>query len=236
MVSESVRAAAGDLSRSLLRAALARSEETAGLEEELRRLDPCAIADNAARIALWLNLYNALLLRELNREPRTGSVLRHRGLFASAAYRVGEHEYSLDVIEHGLLRLNGRPPYRLRRLLRRSDPRRAAAPSHLDPRIHFALNCGAVSCPPIHAYGAADLDIELEAAATSYIRAETVLDRERGGLQLPYLMRLYSADFGDRDRAREFAAARLAPEDGAWVRQRRPTVSYGRFDWSLAER
>ena len=81
--------------------------------------------------------------------------------------------YSLDAIEHGVLRLNARPPYRLRRLLAAGDPRRDAAPSRLDPRVHFALNCGAVSCPPIRAYEADGLDPELEATTRRYIRAET---------------------------------------------------------------
>ena len=33
-----------------------------------------------------------------------------------------------------------------------SDPRHQVALSSLDPRIHFALNCGARSCPPICVY------------------------------------------------------------------------------------
>ena len=32
------------------------------------------------------------------------------------------------------------------------DPRSKVALSELDPRIHFALNCGARSCPPIRVY------------------------------------------------------------------------------------
>ena len=32
------------------------------------------------------------------------------------------------------------------------DPRLKVALKVLDPRIHFALNCGAKSCPPIRVY------------------------------------------------------------------------------------
>ena len=223
-----------ELSCELLRSALARSSEAAELEPRLAGVVGAAIAGDGRRIAFWLNLYNARLLREFEEQPLKGSVLRNRGVFGKTSYRVGEHDYSLDVIEHGLLRRNARPPYRLRRLLRRADPRLAAAPAVLDPRIHFALNCGAVSCPPIRAYSAAGLDSELEAASASYIRAETVVDRERSRIRLPYLMRLYRGDFGNRDAALEFAAARLDPADGAWVRERRPSVAYGRFDWTVA--
>ena len=224
-----------ELSRELLQAALAGSAEASEVERRLEAVDPAAIGGDAERIAFWLNVYNALLRRRLEREPLSGSLLRHRGIFGSAAYRVGAREYSLDVIEHGLLRLNSRPPYRLRLLLRPGDPRLSAAPGRLDPRVHFALNCGAVSCPPVRAYSAEGLDPELEAASEAYIRAETVVDRDRGRVWLPYLMRLYRSDFGGSARAREFAAERLAPEDAAWVRERRPSVSYCRFDWTVAE-
>ncbi len=222
---------ADQLSRELLQAAR-RGRDLDRLNAGLASLDPQRIGGDEARIAFWLNLYNAFVLAELGRRKPTGSLLRNRDLFATEVVRVGGRGYSLDAIEHGVLRLNARPPYRLRRLLAAGDRRRDAAPSRLDPRVHFALNCGAVSCPPIRAYEAESLDPELEATTRSYIRAETRLDRERGKLELPYLMRLYKADFGDPI---EFAVARLEPEDAAWVREQAPSASFGRFDWTLVE-
>lgn len=38
----------------------------------------------------------------------------------------------------------------------------------LDPRIHFALVCGAKSCPPIKVYTAEALEEGLEAAAAAF--------------------------------------------------------------------
>lgn len=222
---------ADQLSRDLLDAAR-QGDDLDGQRAGLASLDPLEIRGDEARIAFWINLYNALVLTELGRRKPTGSLLRNRELFAAEVVQVGERGYSLDAIEHGVLRRNARPPYRLRRLLGAGDPRREAAPSALDPRVHFALNCGAVSCPPIRAYEAAGLERELEATTTSYIRAETSVDRERGKVQLPYLMRLYKADFDDPV---EFAAARLEPDDAAWVREQRPAAAFGRFDWTLVE-
>ena len=48
-------------------------------------------------------------------------------------------------------------------------------------------------------------------------------------------MRLYRSDFGGTAGAGEFAARRLDPEDAAWIRERGPSVSYRRFDWTVAE-
>jgi len=219
-------------------AALAEARAGSGIGDPtaavLDGVDPASIPSDGARIAFWINLYNALLLDELARTPRRGSLLRHRAILSSAKLRVGALEYSLDVIEHGVLRRNARLPYRPTRALRRGDPRTRAAPSRLDPRIHFALNCGAVSCPRVTPYEAAALDRGLEAAATAYIRAETVLDRDRGRVELPYLMRLYKRDFGDRADAIELAARHLEPEDGAWLlAQDRVRVGYRPFDWTL---
>ena len=33
-----------------------------------------------------------------------------------------------------------------------TDPRSAVCLTEVDPRVHFALNCGALSCPPIRIY------------------------------------------------------------------------------------
>jgi len=141
------------------------------------------------------------------------------------------------VIENGLLRLNSRPPLRPRRPLRRSDPRRAAAPGRIDPRIHFALNCGARSCPPIRAYEPSALDAQLDLATRAYLEAETRLEPQRGRVRLPRLMRLYAPDFGDRDAQLSFAT-RYLPRLAEWLDQGqpRPRVAYARFDWRVAPR
>lgn len=229
---------AAALSRSLLLAARGGDvSEADRLAETLAAADPFAIAADEARIAFWVNVYNALLLRELARAPRTGSLLRHRAMFRTAAWRVGEHDYSLDVIEHGVLRRSARVPLRLRRTLRHGDVRLGAIPARLEPRIHFALNCGAVSCPPIVPYSPAALDAELERVTTAYVRAETDIDRDGGRVTLPYLMRLYRGDFGDRGKRLEFAARHLPDNEAAWLRaQRRVRVSYAKFNWTIDAR
>ena len=141
--------------------------------EQLAGVDPVAITGQHARVAFWLNVYNALLRAELAERPRAGSLLRHRRLFGTAAWQVGDHRLTLDEIEHGLLRGNARPPYRLRPLMRGADPRLAAAPPEADPRVHFALNCGARSCPLVRPYDAAGLDEALETATRDYLRRES---------------------------------------------------------------
>ncbi len=196
---------------------------------------PPALAE-AERTAFWINLYNAALLHELCRRPRSGTLIRHRSLFRRCGYRVGGEEYTLDVIEHGLLRTNRRPPYGLRPLLRGGDPRLKAAPGRLDPRVHFALNCGARSCPPLRSYSAERLGEELESARRAYLAAEAGLDRERATLTLPGLVKLYRRDFGPVADQIDLVRDVLAPADAGWLRENRERlrVRYGRFDWTMA--
>ena len=221
------------LTAKLLAHARERGSLQADVVEALDRLDPASLGADEVRLAFWLNLYNALVLAELARQPRSGSLLRHRGLFGLELSRVGGREHSLDLIEHAILRRNARPPYRLRRLVADDDPRLAGAPSELDPRVHFALNCGAVSSPPIRAYEAATVAADLDRATDAYIGAEAVIDRERGRVALPSLLRLYATDFGGRARAVRFGLERLSGDDAAWAAQARPRTGWRRFDWTL---
>ena len=206
----------------------------AELSARLRGVDATAI-EPPARVAFWINLYNALFLHRVCLRPIRGSVLRQLSLFSGTAYEVGEERYSLDLIEHGVLRRNRRPPYRPRRPLRRDDPRMAALPPALDARLHFALNCGARSCPPINVYEAAAIDAQLDLATRSYLTAETEVDPDRGRVTLPRLLRLYRADFGARGARLALVAAHVPAVrellerrgDGLRVRS-------GRFDWTVA--
>lgn len=186
-----------------------------------------AAIDGDDRHAFWLNTYNEMVRDELAARPRSGHLFRHRRLFRTVGVEVDGLWFTPDVIEHGLLRGNRRPPFGLRRVLRRGDPRLAHAPWPPDPRIHFALNCGARSCPPIREYEGERVGEQLETATRAYLEAETEIDRTRGLVRLPHLLKLYRADFGGAGGAVAFAAAHL-DEDIAGLK-----VRYGDYDWTM---
>jgi hypothetical protein len=110
------------------------------------------LATDAAKVVFFVNLYNTLTIHafaELG-PPAENSLARL--LFNSqASYIVGGHRLSLSDIENGILRGNrgvsmwprpfGTTP--------ESDPRVRLCVDVPEPRIHFVLNCGAASCPPI---------------------------------------------------------------------------------------
>lgn len=197
---------------------------------QLADVDPAALLGDAARLAFWIDLYNARVLTAVRERGMTGDLRRHRGFFRAVGWVVGGHPVSLHVLEHGILRGNRPAPYSFWRPLAGGDPRAAWAPSRLDPRVHFALNCGAVSCPPIRAYAAERIDEQLTLATRSYLDAEVVVGA--GMLTLPYLCTLYRRDFGD---LLAFVGAHVDEERAAWIRAHGAAakVRWGPYRWEI---
>jgi hypothetical protein len=213
-------------------AALARTRELAAT---LHACDWSALPPEQ-RLAFWINLYNALVRYAFHCWQLRGSVIGNLRVFARAAWAVGEHRFSLDIIEHGLLRGNARvPPLKLFRTLRTSDVRLGAAVSPVDPRIHFALNCGARSCPHLRVYRSEGLSEQLDAATREYFAAHAELDQRTRALRLPRLMKYFRGDFGDRQAALRFAARYLDLERGRWLLEnsQRLQITYTDYDWTI---
>jgi hypothetical protein len=219
------------LSQDLLGAVRVHDTRVMTLAAHLAEVDPAALVGDSLRTAFWLNVYNALMRHAVSAFGLSGDLRRHRGVFTRAVWHVGGRACTPHVIEHGILRGNRPAPHTFWRPLRSGDPRAAWAPSRLDPRIHFALNCGAVSCPPIRAYDAAKLDEQLELATRSYLAGEVAVGE--AGLTLPYLCRLYRADFGDG--LLPFVAAHADAETGAWIERqgKDARVRWGPYRWEI---
>jgi hypothetical protein len=224
------------ISRELLHAAREigeRGPEVERLIEALRSVEPSSLGSDAERTAFWINVYNGLAKHALAKSGAKGSLLLSLGVFSRPTYAIGAHAYTLDVIEHGILRKNRRRPMALFRTLADGDPRLLAAPFVLDPRIHFALNCGARSCPPIRSYDPDKLEAQLDLATRAYVEGETKIDRERRRVSLPKLLDLYAKDFGDRAAVLAFACRHLAPADAEWIRSSSPSIGFASYDWTI---
>jgi hypothetical protein len=120
------------------------------------------------RLAFWINAYNAFTLRAivdhypirrpwLTLQPRN-SIRQIDGVWTTMRWRAAGREVTLDDIEHQILR----------RELK-------------EPRIHFAINCASVSCPPLppEPYRAETLDAQLDEAARRYLASPEGFARRR---------------------------------------------------------
>jgi hypothetical protein len=216
-------------------AALAASRERAALAgtlEALAGFDPRTL-NIPSQTAFWLNAYNAAVLRDCA-ERLAGE------LYQRPRLRIAAHAWSLDDIEHGLLRGNVAKPGSLRAPMRSSDPRFAFVPLSYDERMHFGLYSACRSSPPLRVFHGARLEAELEQAAREYLRATVrVKDEEvRVKLRLPKILDWYADDFDGERGVREFVLARLGDEAADLVDRRggRVKLKYHDFDWTPNQR
>jgi hypothetical protein len=195
----------------------------------LRTFDLQTLASVAEKKAFWINLYNALTVHAILAFRPRRSVWSVPGFFNRAAYEVDGRRYSLNDIENGVLRANRPGAYGWWRPFGASDPRRKAAlaEAEFDPRVHFALNCGSRSCPPIAFYDPDRIEEQLELAARAFVRAET--RPADGRLVTSPIFKWYRRDFGPN--LGEFLARYLEPEVAEAARGK--AVRFGKYDWSL---
>jgi hypothetical protein len=155
--------------------------------------------------------------------------------FERPRVRIGGLAYSLDDVEHGLLRGNV-PKFGAKRApMQRNDPRLAYTPIAYDERMHFGMYCACRSSPPLHVFSSGALDEELESATFEYLRREVRVEQEGARVILPRQFYWYQEDFGGEKEALAFALGRLDDEVVEMVDRRRGKVKirYAEFDWSL---
>lgn len=148
------------------------------------------------KLAFWLNLYNALVIDGIIHYGVRDTVNEVSGFFSRAAYHIGGYRFSLDDIEHGILRANAGHPAIPGPQFGRHDPRLQFALERLDMRIHFALVCGAASCPPINFYDAEAIDAQLDLAAKNFLNQTVIVDPTQGAVELSKILQWYGTDFG----------------------------------------
>lgn len=190
---EAIDAATGSIDYTRLRTSAVYAQYRA-LTAHLRAFDLHQLTDEADKKAFWLNLYNVLVIDGIIAYGVRESVQEVRGFFRRVAYCVGGWRFNLDDIEHGILRANRPHPLIPQKQFGARDPRRALMLKALDNRIHFALVCGARSCPPIRFYDAGQVDAQLEMAARHFV-AETV-HSDAHSITLSKIGQWYGEDFG----------------------------------------
>lgn len=204
---------------------------------QLKNLDLNSLRTQDARLAFWINLYNALVVHGIIALNVENTVREVRRFFETVAYQVGGYQFSLDEIEHGILRRNQKKHFFARKPFGSQDDRQAFMVYQVDPRIHFTLVCGSKSCPPIGTYQEEKIEQQLSLAATSFINSDNVLmDVNKQELQLSKIFDWYGKDFGSRTDLLHFIARyRRKPEEQDWLNQQahRASISWLDYDWGL---
>lgn len=185
------------------------------------------LSDDAYKKAFWLNIYNAFVQKLLTENPE--KFKSRNSFFSSKQITIAGIHLSLDDIEHGLLRrskikwskghLNKLFPSGFEKQFRVDT---------LDYRIHFALNCGAKSCPPIAYYDSEEIDEQLGLAAKHYFSSEVEYNKVSGMVLLPKIMDWFSADFGGKKGMKS-----LLKKYGIIAANADVQIQFKKYDWTL---
>jgi hypothetical protein len=216
----------------------------------LARTDPAAMGGEKARLAFWINAYNALaiqgVLHAFPADPSrwaSHSVLdvslpgvEGHAFFVGLRFELGGRRYTLDQIEKWVIL--GRHP---------ADHTSYYAPIGVgkpDPRVHFALVCCAKGCVKLRreAYEADRIDEQLDDAVRRFVEdeARVVFDRSTKTIRVSQLLDWYSGDLTNAqyDPHADSIIAFLARyvEDKQLARslaREKWKMSYIEYDWSL---
>lgn len=168
------------------------------------------------QLAYWINLYNVNAvgivvdhypvksIRDISTDP-----IRRLNVFERDLVPFAGEMISLDRIEHEQIRKRFR-----------------------DPRIHFAINCAAKSCPPMpsRALRGADLNPVLEAQTRAFVN-HFPIERKKNHtvIHVTRIMDWFADDFGDRIA---FLRRYLTPANRSRLKGD-VRVEFSDYDWSL---
>jgi hypothetical protein len=174
--------------------AFARTSEFSAYLGALGRTDPAALG-REDQLAFWINSYNAYTIQLLIAHHERQSIrninksfgfVKAYGPWKEKLAIVGGHAYGLDEIEQDIIR-----------------------PRFHEPRIHFALVCAAMGCPPLRseAYVGDRLGSQLDEQARIFLLESPAKNRVDVATRTLYVSPVfvsfhdYIKDFGGSNRA-----------------------------------
>ncbi len=133
---------------------------------------------SSQQLAFMINAYNAFTIKLMRDHWPVKSIKDLGGLFSSAWKKeffslLGQKRH-LDWIEHEVIRKDFN-----------------------EPRIHFAVNCASMGCPPLRqeAFRASAIDHQLEEQAKLFLNDTTKNKYENGEAKLSKIFDWYGSDF-----------------------------------------
>ena len=177
------------------------------------RQNPGEMKANAEK-AFWINLYNAqtvkLILEHYPLKSIRNISKNGKGPWDLKLATVGDTMYTLNEIEHGILR-----------------------EKFHDARIHAGVNCASVSCPKLmnRAFTAENIEQLLDEAMREFINDSSKNTLSGNTVYLSKIFKWYADDFkqegGILDYIKKFYKGNLINN---------PSIRYKEYDWSLNDK
>lgn len=187
-----------------------------------------ALNTDTKKLTFWINTYNGFIQYLLTKDP---DLYKDRGeFFSEERVVIGNEKVSFDDLEHGILRrgTNKFSGGYVKNIFAYgwADDFEVDV---IDWRIHFALNCGAKSCPMVRIYDDETLSEQLNASTKEYLKSQVKYDKEEGVVNSPALMLWFRGDFdgvsGCKKILKDFG---FVPKDADI------SLDYNDYDWTLA--
>jgi hypothetical protein len=189
------------------------SSEKARLNDYINKIsdaNPKAMNRND-QMSFWINLYNAVTVQLIvdNYPIKSIKDIKQgdKGPWDIQLVSVEEKKYSLNDIEHKILRAN-----------------------YNDPRIHFGIVCASYSCPKLRneAFKGAKLDTQLNEQARAFVNDENRNKIKEDNIQISQLFDWFKGDFTKSGTIINFLNqySNVKIKDNA-------TISYLDYNWSL---
>ncbi len=191
----------------------------------LDRVQPTTLSESE-RLAFWINVYNAytiqLIVQKNERESirnvnKSFGLLRLKGPWAEPIVKAAGRTLTLDQVEHDIIRKE-----------------------FTEPRIHFALVCAAIGCPPLRseAYTGEKLEAQLAAQGRIFIRQSPEKNRVDVASRTVFVSLIftwYKEDFGGSDKRLGQYLARWYPAgpERALLESGDFKVVRTDYDWTL---
>ncbi len=188
------------------------------------------LAGTNARLAYWINLYNAATLSLVAKNYPIKSITDLSSGGRVLGYLLGRTAWDIRFIE-----ADGR------KLTLNDIEHKILRKQFNEPRIHFAIVCAAIGCPRLRAeaYQPEKLSAQLDDQGRWFWQNRNHLDPVRRRIELSPIFKWFAQDFGPDRPAQLRFIAQFAPSADAAVLQaasvdlRAWDISHSSYDWSL---
>lgn len=159
-------------------------------------------------LAYFINLYNAATLRLVAENYPVSSIQEIDDPWNKKFVRSGNKLLSLQQIEHQILR------------------------SMDEPRVHFAINCASVSCPPLlnQPFYSEKIEQQLDVVTRNFITNDTYNDLDAEPLRLSRIFDWYKEDFGGSEGVVLFISKYIGRDLDVNL-----PLTYSKYNWQLNE-